>query len=80
MELLKQEVDKDKPTYEVVKSLMSVPTHTKRQKILEATTALSVSQMTEDLPVLKKWNYVSIILYSYVAKRLNSIHFKYFNG
>ena len=30
-----------------------------RQKILEATTALSVTEMTEDLPVLKKCNYVS---------------------
>ena len=63
MELLKQEADKDKPTYEVVKSLMTRTYPYRRQKILEATTTLSVSQMTEDLPVLKKWNYVSIILH-----------------
>lgn len=44
-------------------------THTfpyRRQETLDATTSLSVSQMIEDLPVLKKWNYVSILLHCMV--------------
>ena len=63
MKLLREEAAKAKPAYDVIKSLMTRTYPYRRQETLNATTTLSVSQMIEDLPVLKKWNYVSILLY-----------------
>ena len=64
MKLLKEEAAKAKPDHAVIKSLMTRTYPYRRQETLEATTTLSVSQMIQDLPVLKKWNYVSAWYYT----------------
>ena len=74
MKLLKEEASKAKPDHAVIKSLMTRTYPYCRQETLDATTTLSVSQMIQDLPVLKKWNYVSdYIIRQYVAKRKLSV-------
>ena len=59
MKLLKEEVAKAKPSHDVIKSLMTRTYPYRRQETLDSTTTLTVSQMIQDLPILKKWNYVS---------------------
>jgi len=59
MKLSMEETAKAKPSHDVIKSLMTCTYPYQRQQTLDATTTLSVSQTIQDLPVLKKWNYVS---------------------